>query len=101
MMITIQTVKSFYIEDFLHHAGRWRMKKTLIRVETTFKGTRNLSFKILYLLGEFGFGFFTSLEKAIASSNIDIIKMPRERDRDIAWIQIDGLCYKIIDYSVL
>ena len=54
------------------------------------------------MLGEFGFGFYPSLGKAIALNNIvAITKTYRERDRKMVWIQIDGSCYKIIDYSVL
>ena len=54
------------------------------------------------MLGEFGFGFYPSLGKAIVLNNIvAITKTYRERDRKMVWIQIDGSCYKIIDYSVL
>ena len=55
------------------------------------------------MLRVFGFDFSPSLAEAITSKNIDITKIYKfiERDREIAWIQIDGSCYKKINYSVL
>ena len=29
-------IKTIYIEDLLHHVGRWLMRKNLIRVKITF-----------------------------------------------------------------
>ena len=55
------------------------------------------------MLRVFGFDFSPSLAEAITSKNIDITKIYKfiERDREIAWIQIDGSCYKksIIPFS--
>ena len=43
----IKTAKTIYIiEDFVHHMGRWLIRKTLSRVKTTFKGAHNLNFEI-------------------------------------------------------
>ena len=53
--------------------------------------------KVAYLLREFGSGISPNLGEAIASNNFDMAKSYRE----IAWIKINGLCYKIIDYFVL
>ena len=52
------------------------------------------------MLGEFNFGFSPSLGEAVASKNIQMTKY-KDKDRKIAWIQIDGSFCKIIDYSVL
>ena len=41
-----QTIKTIYIEDFVHHVGRKLIRKTFIRVKTTFKGAHNLNCKI-------------------------------------------------------
>ena len=61
-----------YMENFVHHLGKSHIRKTLIRIKTTFKGAHNLNCKFSLLLREFGFGFSPSLGEVIASKNIDI-----------------------------
>ena len=41
MMIIIKTTKTIYIEDLVHHAGKWLIRETLSRAKTTFKDTHN------------------------------------------------------------
>ena len=49
------------------------------------------------MLGEVDLAFSQNLEENIESNNFDITKLYIERDREIALIQIGGLCYKIND----
>ena len=46
MTIIIQTIKCNYIEELVHHLRRCLMRKTLIKVKTTYKGAHSLNCKI-------------------------------------------------------
>ena len=46
MVATINATKTIYIGDFVHHMGRWLIRKTLNRVKTTFTGAHDLNGEI-------------------------------------------------------